>query len=345
MSEPTFPRAFVVQRDADVSGVSGEGIVAEGVLFSDGWAVTHWLDKPPMHEPKTDVWHNPGVQPFERVHGHGGATRVIWADDIAPVVAQLLEQLLEQRNRAQAAADRAYKLADRWEAAHGSAHCLVRSAGAELHDVLDEATGTGCDNTSHGPHVGFTCAEVDQSKPYWTVRWGQEHNWAEATEETVLLRNHVVGEGSEHDATHAVPADHCVENAALRTRAEQAEELLSIAHDTSNRSEAERARAVQRADQAMAAIKRVSAVGPELEYEATAPGMAEPAREVLRDAARRIRAALNGPEQHGRATATEATEPHPCGTYLPPTTPEDSGLCARCGMYDYRHRTDTKERP
>jgi ParB-like chromosome segregation protein Spo0J len=43
----------------------------------------------------------------------------------------------------------------------------------------------------------------------------------------------------------------------MRTRAEQAEDLLRVAHDTSNRSEAERARAVQRAETAEAAIKRV----------------------------------------------------------------------------------------
>lgn len=26
-----------------------------------------------------------------------------------------------------------------------------------------------------------------------------------------------------------------------------------------------------------------------------------------------------------------------CGRYQPPTSPEDSGLCARCGMSDYKH--------
>ena len=38
----------------------------------------------------------------------------------------------------------------------------------------------------------------------------------------------------------------------VRLRAEQAEELLRVAHETSNRSEAERARAVQRTEQAEA---------------------------------------------------------------------------------------------
>lgn len=35
--------------------------------------------------------------------------------------------------------------------------------------------------------------------------------------------------------------------------------------------------------------------------------------------------------------ATQATDEAACDAYQPPTTPADSGLCARCGMYDYRH--------
>ena len=35
--------------------------------------------------------------------------------------------------------------------------------------------------------------------------------------------------------------------------------------------------------------------------------------------------------------ATQATEPIACDAYKPPTEPADSGLCARCGMFDYRH--------
>ncbi|WP_432169104.1 hypothetical protein [Streptomyces sp. 1222.5] len=95
MTEPTFPRPFVAQRDEDVSGVSGEGVIAEGVQFSDGWVVTHWLDQPPMHEPKTDVWHNKGSRPFERIHGHGGATRILWADEVAAARRNLAADVVE----------------------------------------------------------------------------------------------------------------------------------------------------------------------------------------------------------------------------------------------------------
>jgi hypothetical protein len=36
--------------------------------------------------------------------------------------------------------------------------------------------------------------------------------------------------------------------------------------------------------------------------------------------------------------ATQATDGAACGAYQPPTKPEDTGLCARCGMADWKHR-------
>lgn len=79
-AHPTLA-TFLVQRDQDASGISGTGVVAEGVQFSDGWVVTHWLDQAPMWEPKTDVWHHKGTGPVTKIHGHGGATRIVWTRD------------------------------------------------------------------------------------------------------------------------------------------------------------------------------------------------------------------------------------------------------------------------
>jgi hypothetical protein len=81
---PRF-RRFVANRHKDVTGISGNGVRVEGVVFSDGWGVTHWLDMPPMREPKTEVWHRPwwrrrGPDPFTKISGHGGATEVVWID-------------------------------------------------------------------------------------------------------------------------------------------------------------------------------------------------------------------------------------------------------------------------
>jgi hypothetical protein len=81
---PEF-RRFYGDRSTDVTGISGEGVVVEGVVFSDGWGITHWLDRPPMNEPKTEIWHRPwwrrrGPDPFTKISGHGGATKVVWID-------------------------------------------------------------------------------------------------------------------------------------------------------------------------------------------------------------------------------------------------------------------------
>jgi len=44
---PEGMRRFVMHREHDSSGVSGTGMVLEGVLFSTGIVVVHWLTPPP----------------------------------------------------------------------------------------------------------------------------------------------------------------------------------------------------------------------------------------------------------------------------------------------------------
>ncbi|RLU79247.1 hypothetical protein CTZ27_37010 [Streptomyces griseocarneus] len=75
--ERTEPRArvFVLQRDRDMSGVSGTGVVADGVLWPDGTASIRWRG----HHPSIVFWSG-GITDAEAVHGHGGATRIVWLD-------------------------------------------------------------------------------------------------------------------------------------------------------------------------------------------------------------------------------------------------------------------------
>jgi hypothetical protein len=68
-------RRFELHRDVDVTGVSGIGLVAEGVEFADGTAVTRWLT-----ELATTVFHDQGAESVETLHGHGGHTHVVWLD-------------------------------------------------------------------------------------------------------------------------------------------------------------------------------------------------------------------------------------------------------------------------
>lgn len=67
-------RRFQLHHDVDVSGVSGTGLVAEGVTFSDGGGVVRWLTGPAS----TVVWED--ADSIEKIHGHGGATRIVWLD-------------------------------------------------------------------------------------------------------------------------------------------------------------------------------------------------------------------------------------------------------------------------
>lgn len=69
-------RRFVLQRNTDVTGVSGTGVVAEGVEFSDGSVALRWMSR----WPTSVVFHDRGIDGVRHVHGHGGATEVVYLD-------------------------------------------------------------------------------------------------------------------------------------------------------------------------------------------------------------------------------------------------------------------------
>jgi hypothetical protein len=63
-------KTFRLYRDRDVSGVSGTGVVADGVQFDDGVVVIRWRGP----QRSTVVWNS--LADAIAVHGHGGATRI-----------------------------------------------------------------------------------------------------------------------------------------------------------------------------------------------------------------------------------------------------------------------------
>ncbi len=65
-------RPFVLQRDEDVSGVSGVGVVAEGVEFSDGTAAMRWLSE---HK-STAIYAS--IADLKTIHEHDGKSRVTY---------------------------------------------------------------------------------------------------------------------------------------------------------------------------------------------------------------------------------------------------------------------------
>lgn len=81
-------RTFHLHRDHDVSGVSGEGVVADGVTFPDGVTVVRWRGE----RQSTVVW--PSIDDVIAIHGHGGATRLVW-DTPAPAPSMTPEAAVE----------------------------------------------------------------------------------------------------------------------------------------------------------------------------------------------------------------------------------------------------------
>jgi hypothetical protein len=74
LTPDTFPKPFVLERLVDPTGISGTGIVAEGVEFSDGTVALRWTSQ----WPTSVVFHEMGMEAVHAVHGHGGQTVVRW---------------------------------------------------------------------------------------------------------------------------------------------------------------------------------------------------------------------------------------------------------------------------
>lgn len=74
-TNPTKMRRFIFRRLEDVSGLSGEGVVVEGVEFSNGWVALTW------RTPLTSVCFYPSIKTAIEIHGHEGSTVLEWIDD------------------------------------------------------------------------------------------------------------------------------------------------------------------------------------------------------------------------------------------------------------------------
>ena len=70
-------RPFWLQRVEDESGVSGVGLVAQGVVLSNGWCALTWLTG---HK---SVAFYPSREEIEAIHGHDGKTKIVTGAEIA----------------------------------------------------------------------------------------------------------------------------------------------------------------------------------------------------------------------------------------------------------------------
>jgi len=67
-------REFDLVRYKDVSEVSGTGIVADGIEYTDGSVVIAWHGE----HPSTVVWRS--IEDAIAIHGHGGLTQIRYRD-------------------------------------------------------------------------------------------------------------------------------------------------------------------------------------------------------------------------------------------------------------------------
>lgn len=72
MSDQQRPATGRLVRESDVSGISGTGHVADLVRWADDSVSVRWLGE----HPSIVYWTS--MASVEHVHGHGGATRIVW---------------------------------------------------------------------------------------------------------------------------------------------------------------------------------------------------------------------------------------------------------------------------
>lgn len=68
-------RRFALVRQQDVTGVSGTGTVAVGCQFENLRVAMSWLTTP-----GSEAFYQ-SIADVESIHGHDGATKVVWLDD------------------------------------------------------------------------------------------------------------------------------------------------------------------------------------------------------------------------------------------------------------------------
>ncbi len=68
-------RRFVLFRLKDETGVSGTGIIAEGIQFSTGECVLGWISE----TPSINIYES--IDEIKLIHGHQGKTEIRWIDN------------------------------------------------------------------------------------------------------------------------------------------------------------------------------------------------------------------------------------------------------------------------
>ena len=87
MTDDLAPRRFELVRDEDVSGTSGTGVVAVGVVYPDGAVHMQWrnAENDDLETDSNGCAFKPapdGLEATKEIHGHDGRTIVRFLDDV-----------------------------------------------------------------------------------------------------------------------------------------------------------------------------------------------------------------------------------------------------------------------
>lgn len=69
-------KTFELFRWKDATGISGTGVVAEGVQFADGSCVLRWTAVV-----RSTVFYD-DIESVQKIHGHYGSTEIVWTGDV-----------------------------------------------------------------------------------------------------------------------------------------------------------------------------------------------------------------------------------------------------------------------
>lgn len=139
----THTRTFILYRDVDVTGISGTGPVADGVVFPDGVTVMRWRD---VQGPNAERGVRPTIvvhespESVEALHGHGGATRIEWGASTG--VCKHCGEVIGTRN-----SDGRYG----WtHSGSGLGRCLPDDNASRVYGYNAEPENTACSNPCLG---------------------------------------------------------------------------------------------------------------------------------------------------------------------------------------------------
>ena len=70
------PKVYLLVRKEDPSGISGTGVIAQAVEWSDGSGVLHWPENPAEEKPETTTVFA-SFKDIRKLHGHGDKTVLV----------------------------------------------------------------------------------------------------------------------------------------------------------------------------------------------------------------------------------------------------------------------------